>query len=331
MTFSLKNTNKMLHFTFLGTSSGVPTLTRNVSGLAILNSKNKDWILVDAGEGTQHRIQQAKLSLQNLIAICISHVHGDHCYGLVGLLASAGMNARTAPLTIIAPKEIQQWIAVTAQLTDLHLPYPLHFIDVNEATQIQQLTDNLSIQAHPLSHRVPSFAFSMIVQYTQKKLDTQALIQLGVPKGKAWGDLQQGLDIQFNGQTLKAVDFTQLQIQRAHAIVGGDNDRPELLAQACEDAQLLIHESTYTQAALDKVGSGPMHSSAKMVAEFAQQQGLSNLILTHFSPRHQDSLGQQAITEEVREFYQGNFYLAHDFDQFSLNETGQLSKIVASS
>lgn len=232
-----------------------------------------------------------------------------------------------APLTIIAPKEIQQWIEVTAQLTDLHLPYPLHFIDVNEATQIQQLTDNLSIQAHPLSHRVPSFAFSMIVQYTQKKLDTQALIQLGVPKGKAWGDLQQGLDIQFNGQTLKAADFTQLQIQRAHAIVGGDNDRPELLAQACEDAQLLIHESTYTQAALDKVGSGPMHSSAKMVAEFAQQQGLSNLILTHFSPRHQDNAGQQAIAEEVQAFYQGNFYLAHDFDQFSLDETGQLSKI----
>ncbi len=323
----MKNSNNMLHFTFLGTSSGVPTPTRNVSALAIRNSKNKDWILVDAGEGTQHRIQQAKLSLQSLVAICITHVHGDHCYGLVGLLASAGMNARTAALTIIAPKEIQQWIEVTAQLTDLHLPYPLNFIDVNEATQILQLTDELSIQAHPLSHRVPSFAFSVIAQYTQKKLDTHALIQLGVAKGKVWGDLQQGLDVQFNEQTLNAVDFIQIQTQRAHAIVGGDNDRPELLAQACQDAQLLIHESTYTQAILDKVGSGPMHSSAKMVAEFAQQQGLSNLILTHFSPRHQDNAGQQAITEEVRQFYQGSFYLAHDFDQFSLDETGQLSKI----
>ncbi|MCH7340465.1 ribonuclease Z [Acinetobacter higginsii] len=317
----------MLHFTFLGTSSGVPTLTRNVSALAIRNSKNKDWILVDAGEGTQHRIQQAKLSLQSLVAICITHIHGDHCYGLVGLLASAGMNARTAPLTIIAPEEIQQWIKATAQLTDLHLPYPLNFINVNEATQILQITDELSIQAHPLSHRVPSFAFSIIAQYIQKKLDTQALIQLGVAKGKVWGDLQQGLDVQLNEQTLKAVDFIQIQTQRAHAIVGGDNDRPELLAQACQDAQLLIHESTYTQAILDKVGSGPMHSSAKMVAEFAQQQGLSNLILTHFSPCHQDNAGQQAIAEEVRQFYQGNFFLAHDFDQFSLDETGQLSKI----
>lgn len=323
----MKNANNMLNFTFLGTSSGVPTLTRNVSALAIRNSKNKDWILVDAGEGTQHRIQQAKLSLQNLVAICITHVHGDHCYGLVGLLASAGMNARTAPLTIIAPKEIQQWIEVTTQLTDLHLPYPLNFTDVNEATQIQQITDELSIQAHRLSHRVPSFAFSIIVQYTQKKLDTQALIQLGVAKGKVWGDLQQGLDVQFNEQTLKAADFTQTQTQRVQAIVGGDNDHPELLAQACQDAQLLIHESTYTQAVLDKVGSGPMHSSAKMVAEFAQQQGLSNLILTHFSPRHQDNAGQQAIADEVHQYYQGNFYLADDFDQFTLDTTGQLSKV----
>ena len=317
----------MLHFTFLGTSSGVPTLTRNVSALAIRNSKNKDWILVDAGEGTQHRIQQAKLSLQNLVAICITHVHGDHCYGLVGLLASAGMNARTATLTIIAPKEIQQWIEVTTQLTDLHLPYPLNFINVNKAAQILQITDELSIQAHPLSHRVPSFAFSIIAQYTQKKLDTQTLIQLGVPKGKVWGDLQQGLDVQLNEQTLKAVDFIQTQTQRVHAIVGGDNDSPELLAQACQDAQLLIHESTYTQAILDKVGSGPMHSSAKMVAEFAQKHNLGNLILTHFSPRHQDQIGQKAIADEVLQYYQGNFYLADDFDQFSLDMIGQLTKI----
>lgn len=237
------------------------------------------------------------------------------------------MNARTAPLTIIAPKEIQQWIEVTAQLTDLHLPYPLNFINVNEAAQILKMTDELSIQAHQLSHRVPSFAFSIKAQYIQKKLDTQALIQLGVAKGKVWGDLQQGLDVQLNEQTLKAADFIQTQTQRVHAIVGGDNDSPELLAQACQDAQLLIHESTYTQAILDKVGSGPMHSSAKKVAEFAQKHNLDNLILTHFSPRHQDQIGQRAIADEVHQYYQGNFYLADDFDQFSLDMTGQLTKI----
>lgn len=109
--------------------------------------------------------------------------------------------------------------------------------------------------------------------------------------------------------------------------MGGDNDQPELLANACKDAQLLIHESTYTQAILDKVGSDPMHSSAKMVAEFAQKNNLGNLILTHFSPRHQDQIGQKAIADEVHQYYQGNFYLADDFNQFSLDMTGQLTKI----
>ncbi|WP_202744549.1 ribonuclease Z [Acinetobacter pittii] len=317
----------MLHFTFLGTSSGVPTLTRNVSGLAVRNSKNKDWILIDVGEGTQHRIQQAKLSLQNLVAICITHVHGDHCYGLVGLLASAGMNARSKPLIVIAPKEIQQWFEITAQLTDLHLPYSLQFIDVNVATQPQQITDGFIVQAHPLSHRVPSFAFSIYIKSIQKKLDTQALTQLGVPQGDMWGHLKRGYNIEFEGQTLKAQDFIKIQNHQVHAIIGGDNDQPELLVDACKDAQLLIHESTYLQTVLDKVGKGPMHSSAKMVAEFAEQQSLSNLILTHFSPRHQDKAGQQAITEEVRQFYKGHFYLANDFDEFTLSEAGQLLKV----
>ena len=99
------------------------------------------------------------------------------------------------------------------------------------------------------------------------------------------------------------------------------------MAQACQTAQLLIHESTYTQAVLDKVGKGPMHSSAKIVAEFAQKNNLGDLILTHFSPRHQDRAGQQAIADEVHQYYQGNFYLADDFDQFSLDMTGQLTKI----
>jgi ribonuclease Z len=205
------------------------------------------------------------------------------------------------------------------------LPYPLNFIDVNEAAQILQITDELSIQAHPLSHRVPSFAFSIIAQYTQKKLDTQALIQLGVAKGKVWGDLQQGLDVQLNEQTLKAADFIQTQTQRVHAIVGGDNDSPELLAQACQDAQLLIHESTYTQAILDKVGSGPMHSSAKWLNLHNNKSKQSHS--DAFQSTSSGSNWTKSNADEVHQYYQGNFYLADDFDQFSLDMTGQLTKI----
>ena len=317
----------MLQFTFLGTSSGVPTLTRNVSGLAIHYCKSKDWILVDAGEGTQHRIQQAKLSLQHLKAICITHVHGDHCYGLMGLLASAGMNARKDPITLIAPKEIQQWLEVTCQFTELFLPYPIHFIDVNTLTSPLQLDEHISIDVHHLHHRVTSYAYGFKATQTQRKLNTEVLNQLKIPKGKLWGDLQQGQNIEWNGQSILSQDVLIQNTQSVYAIVGGDNDQPELLSNACQDAALLIHETTYTQAVLDKVGAGPMHSSAKMVAEFAESIQLSNLIATHLSARYHDAQGVQSIGDEIAQYYHGNFYIADDFDQYELNMHGELTQL----
>ena len=217
----------MLQFTFLGTSSGVPSLTRNVSGLAVRHSKNKDWILIDAGEGTQHRIQQTPLTLQNLKAICITHVHGDHCYGLLGLLASTGMNGRKDALTLIAPKEIQAWLASSMQLTELYLPYEIHFIDVTTIKAPIQINPELTISAHALHHRVESYAFAIEATQQQKKLNVEALNDLNLPKGKLWGDLQQGKNIEWNGETFQAQNFIEITIHHVKIIVSGDNDQPE--------------------------------------------------------------------------------------------------------
>jgi ribonuclease Z len=90
-----------MEFTFLGTSSGTPTKSRNVSGLALSAKMSKPWYLVDCGEGTQHQILRTRYYLNNLKVIFITHIHGDHCYGLPGILAGASMAGRTAPLTII--------------------------------------------------------------------------------------------------------------------------------------------------------------------------------------------------------------------------------------
>ena len=320
----------MLQFTFLGTSSGVPSLTRNVSGLAVRHSKNKDWILIDAGEGTQHRLQQTNLTLQNLKAICITHVHGDHCYGLLGLLASAGMNGRKDALTLIAPKEIQAWLASSMQLTELYLPYEIHFVDVTTIQAPIQINPELTISAHALHHRVASYAFAIKVIQQQKKLNVEALNDLNLPKGKLWGDLQQGKNIEWNGEILQSQDFVEIITQQVKAIVSGDNDQPELLHQACENADLLIHESTYTQETLEKVGASPMHSSAKMVAEFAESVKLPNLILTHFSPRYHDANGIALLEQEAKQFYTGQLFMAEDLKVFELDTVGNLAKISAS-
>ena len=320
----------MLQFTFLGTSSGVPSLTRNVSGLAVRHSKNKDWILIDAGEGTQHRIQQTNLTLQNLKAICITHVHGDHCYGLLGLLASAGMNGRKDALTLIAPKEIQAWLASSMQLTELYLPYEINFIDVATIKAPIQINPELSISAHSLHHRVASYAFAIEVTQQQKKLNVDALNALAIPKGKLWGDLQQGKNIEWNGDVLQSQDFVEVTTQHVKAIISGDNDQPELLHQACKNADLLIHESTYTQETLEKVGASPMHSSAKMVAEFAELVRLPNLILTHFSPRYHGAKGIALLEQEAKQFYTGQLFMAEDLKVFELDAVGTLAKFSAS-
>jgi len=180
------------------------------------------------------------------------------------------------------------------------------------------------ITAHALHHRVACHAFGVEVRHDTAQLDTAALRATGLPPGPAWKALQSGQDVEFDGAVLKSVDFVECKSRSVRAVFGGDNADPTMLQAACADAQVLVHEATYTQVALDKVGPGPMHSSAKGVASFAQQVGVPNLVLTHFSQRHHDDAGQAELEAEARMQYQGHLWLARDFDAFELNEQGPL-------
>ena len=185
----------MLHLTFLGTSAGVPTKSRNVTGLAIecLNPfgnaghqpsrKNKPWILVDCGEATQHQLLKTNISSHQLAVICITHVHGDHCYGLPGMLASMAMSGRKQPLTLIAPQAIESFLKVLKQTTQLYLPFEINFVaieellvskpnsDANSSLETEQVsatvsldlsaTHQLNIEVIKLSHRVDAYGFRL--------------------------------------------------------------------------------------------------------------------------------------------------------------------------
>ena len=113
---------------FLGTSAGTPTRQRNMSGLALRLRGARQWVLVDCAEGTQHRILRTPLSLMSLRAVFITHLHGDHCYGLPGLLASAGMLGRSEPLTIVGPPPLRAMLEAIMAASELTLPYPLTFL-----------------------------------------------------------------------------------------------------------------------------------------------------------------------------------------------------------
>jgi ribonuclease Z len=318
----------MLKLTFLGTSSGTPTRQRNVSGLAVQTVLGADWFLVDCGEGTQHRLQQTPLSLHDMAAVCITHVHGDHCYGLPGLLASAGMGRRSKPLKLIAPLPVREWFEATRRLTDLHLPYEVEHVDVETQPLVYE-APGLRIERHVLRHRVPSHAYRVQVETRRVRLKADALRAVGLPPGPAWRALQGGEDVPFNGTMLRSADFAETQVDTAAAVLGGDNADPALLHGACQGAQLLVHEATYTQEVLDKVGPGPMHSSARLLANAAQAAGVPNLVLTHLSPRHQNEEGMAALMAETQAHYRGNAFLANDLDVFELDSAGNVTVIRA--
>jgi ribonuclease Z len=337
--------NKNMEFQFLGTSSGTPSKTRNVSALALrsvgTSRAARHWSLVDCGEGTQHRILRTSWSLHELRAIFITHMHGDHCYGLPGLLASAGMLNRTAPLTLVGPPPLRPFLEGVMATTELGLPFPIEFADVARFVDadappdvLPALLPDLLVRATPLSHRMPSWAYSFTEREVERKLDTARLEAGGVARGVAWGELQHGRSVTLaDGRVLDPRDWLLPGRKPRKLIVGGDNDRPDLLIDEARDAEVLIHEATYTEEVLKKVGPGPQHSSARMTALAAARAGVPNLVLTHFSPRYQQNLGAMSkgpqtmadLENEAREVYQGQLFLANDFDRFQLDRQGQLT------
>lgn len=313
-----------MEFTFLGTSAGTPTKSRNVTGLALSHGGPKHWYLIDCGEGTQHQLLRTRHSVMQLQAIFITHIHGDHTFGLPGLLTSASMLGRTDPLYLIAPRPVKAFIEAAMGNSDSSLSFELRFVD-SEAEGFHWEDEALSVAAVPLSHRVSCRAFV----FTEKKLERQLLRDKleadGIEAGPTWGRLQQGQDVVLeDGRLARCDDYTRIARKPRKVIVAGDNDRPELLREACTDVQLVIHEATYTQEVSDRVGPWPQHSSAAQVARFAEAAGVPNLVLTHFSSRYQlnpdayPHIGE--IESEARGIYRGNLYLARDFARYALGK-----------
>ena len=357
----------MLKLTFLGTSAGVPTKQRNVTALAIecLNpyssganqqqkKKSRPWVLIDCGEGTQQQLLHTKLSLHQLEAICITHVHGDHCYGLPGLLASTAMSGRTAALTLIAPKAIATLLEAITVTTELYFPFAINFMAIEDLLSepndehkgkvtVNKVTINLDhqhqliIDIHPLSNRVASYGFAMTETISRRTLNTDKLTAAGIPASALWGRLQQGEDVVTeDGRKLYSVDYVDNESQCTKVVVAGDNDTPERLREAVAGADLLVHEATYTHEVLNKIQAknpdfDPMHSSAQLVGRFAQNNEVKNLILTHFSARYQSFDNSQSSTPnmahirlDAQSAYAGNLWLAADFDQYMVNGSADL-------
>ncbi|KAF4659641.1 Zinc phosphodiesterase ELAC protein 1 [Perkinsus chesapeaki] len=274
---------------FLGTSSGVPQPgRRNVSSLVITLRTGRS-ILVDCGEGTQHQLMLSKVKLTKVDDIFITHLHGDHCYGIFGLLHSCCMGERTEPITVYGPRGIKTMIETVFALSGGWSGYELRVVEL-DPEQHSHFTINsgdVTVDACPLKHRLPTLGYVFTEPDKPGALNAALAAQMGA-RGPQFGELKEGRDVTLtDGTVIRAVHVLGKTTKgRTIAVLQDTCDSSEALPYL-NQPDLLIHECTYHDKMREKaIEFG--HSTAAMAGEFASLCGAKVLALTHFSPRYND-------------------------------------------
>ena len=172
-----------MQVTFLGTSSGVPTRQRNVSSLAVRLPQRSELWLLDCGEATQHQLLRSPLRVSQLRRIFITHMHGDHVFGLPGLLASLGMAGASAGLDLYGPPPLQSFVESALRFSSTRLSYPLRF-HVNTPPPEGHVLfedDDLVVESRPLWHRIPASGFRIGQKPRSGRFDVEKAKALGIP------------------------------------------------------------------------------------------------------------------------------------------------------
>jgi ribonuclease Z len=310
-----------MKFLFLGTSAGRPTKQRNVSAIAMEFENDNKWYLFDCGEATQHQILKSRLSSAKLNTIFITHLHGDHVYGLFGLITSRMLDKISKPLTIYGPKGLKDLISPVVDTSFEHLGYELTINEIHAGAKI--VFDKFKVTVLPLMHSIETFAYFIKENDISNKINQKKLINDGLNPCPLYAEIKKGKDVEFNGKIYKAKDYLLESILGQKVIIAGDNANPEILCPYLENLDLLIHESTYTQDIFDNLETKYLHTTAKNLGAIAQKYNVRNLIATHISPRFTTN---EPILNEIKQNYRGNAFVANDFDEFKL-KNGKLKLI----
>jgi len=314
-----------MKLTFLGTSAGKPTKERNVSALGLEFDQDNKWYLFDCGEGTQRQITQSKLSIGKLETIFITHLHGDHYYGLPGLLSTKKLDAALKPLTIYAPKGIRKFLECAVDISEENLEYQLNIIEYKAKEEL--IFDKFSLKILPLIHSKESVAFYIKENDINNKLNEAKLRKIGLEPSPLYGELQNGNSINFEGKRLDPKEFMLETIPGRSLIIAGDNSKPDILDIYLQNLDLLVHECTFTQEVYDNLIKKVLHTTAKELGIATQKKSVKNLIVNHISPRYNTKhlLNIKMIYDEIKNNYKGNLFIANDFDVYYLNRNKSVS------
>jgi ribonuclease Z len=298
---------------FLGTGAGSPSRERNVASCAVVLDGRV--LLFDCGEGTQHQLLRSSIRTGRIEAIFITHLHGDHLYGLPGLLATLSLNGRTEPLTVCGPAGLDEYLTAVFTASRFRPPYRLQIV----APEIYQGVGYRVITA-PLEHTMPSFGFCVIEDDRAGEFDVARARDLAVPAGPLFGRLQRGEDIVLDGRVIHSAEVVGA-ARPGRRVAYCTDTRPCAAAiELARGADVLIHEATYgSDLATEARERG--HSTAEEAARVAEEAGARLLLLTHFSARYEDT---RVLLDEARRVFPQTDS-ASDFSEWSVADANRNS------
>ncbi|WP_297122132.1 ribonuclease Z [uncultured Enterobacter sp.] len=301
---------------FLGTSAGVPTRSRNVTAILLdLQHPTRAGLwLFDCGEGTQHQLLRTAWHPGKLDNIFITHLHGDHLFGLPGLLCSRSMAGIAHPLTIYGPTGIAEFVETTLRLSGSWTDYPLELVEIGEGLVFED--ECYRVTARRLNHPVECYGYRIEEHDRPGALDAAALIADGVRPGPLFQRLKQGETVTLeDGRVVNGRDYlSPPQAGKKLAIFGDTAPCPSALLLA-QGVDVAVHEATL-EAAMEEKANGRGHSSTRQAAQLARDAGVGKLIVTHVSSRY-DARGGESLLAECRAVFD-NCMLADDFTQVSV-------------
>ncbi|SEG05801.1 ribonuclease Z [Paenibacillus sp. UNC499MF] len=297
---------------FLGTGAGMPARHRNVTSIVLnlLPERGSIWFF-DCGEGTQHQILRSPVKLSKSEKLFVTHLHGDHIFGLPGLLSSRSYQGGDTPFTIYGPKGIKAYVDMSLQLSQVHLDYELVIREIPSEGGVVFEDETFRVEAAPLEHRIECFGYRIVEKDLPGKLQQEKLHELGITAGPLYGRLKQGQTVKLeDGRELHGSDFVGPSIKGRTVTILGDTKPCGNSALLAEGADVLVHEATFG-AEREDLAEAYDHSTTEQAARTASDGGVGALIMTHISSRYQGE-GADRLLEEARAIHPDS-WLAEDF------------------
>src|SRR5918996_1944477 len=271
----------MLSITFLGTSASIPTIERNVAGLAV--QREGETILFDCGEGSQRQMMRYGVGF-SFREIFFTHYHADHILGVTGLLRTMGLQDRTAPVTLYGPRGASRILGAAISLGIERNKFPVEIREIRPGDRLAR--EEYDIVVFETEHRPDTVGYALAEHTRLGRFNPERARELGVPQGPLWGRLHKGETVVLDdGRHIAPADLVGSP-RRGRTLVYTGDTRPSLaVVEAARGADLLIHEATFGSDELERAKETG-HSTAAEAARVAVEAGVRRLVLTHISPRY---------------------------------------------